>query len=54
VLQALVRLEGDQYRAAGDKQRLGHARQRFRLAMAVAVIIIRGAQRVMHREQVEQ
>ncbi|MNN89926.1 hypothetical protein D3C81_2078080 [compost metagenome] len=47
-------LQGNQYRAAGNEQRLGHAGQRLGLAVSVTVIVVRRAQRVMHRQQVEQ
>ena len=54
VFQPLHRLEGDQHCTHANKQRLCHARQRLGLAVAVAVVLIGGAQRVMHREQIEK
>ena len=54
VFQSVKRLKGNQHRTHANKQRLRHARQRFRLAVPIAVIVIGRTQRVMHRQQVEE
>ncbi|MOA22920.1 hypothetical protein D3C78_1435150 [compost metagenome] len=54
VLQAAHCLGGDQQGADRDEQRLGEAGQRLRLAVAIAVVVVRRADRVMHRQQIEE
>ena len=54
VLDAFVGLKRDQHRTAANEQRLRHPRQRFRLAVAVTVIVIGRAQGIAHRQQVEE
>ena len=54
MLEPFIGLERNQYRTAGDKQGLRHTRQRLCLAMPITMIVIGGAQGVMHRQQVQQ
>ena len=51
---AVDALDADQDRADTDKQRLPQACQGLGLAVAITVVIIRRAQGVVHRQQVEQ
>ena len=51
--QPAHRLDQQQQRAAGDERRLAEHRQRLGLAVAEAMLAIGGAQRVAHREQVD-
>lgn len=54
VAQLLDRLDSHQHRAGTDEHGLGQAGQGLGLAVAVAVVVVGRAQRIVHRQQVEQ